>query len=139
MFFEEEIRNIKSGKKEVRQFGITIGIVLGLLGGLLFLRQKDFYAYFLIFSAAFFVSALVLPALLKPVQKVWMSLAIVIGWFMTRVILTVLFYLVVTPIAIVARIFGKRFLDTALNRDVNSYWITRKPAAVEKEGYENQF
>ena len=135
----EEIRNIKSGKKEIRQFGITIGIVLGLLGGVFFLRQKDFYTYFLIFSAALFISALVLPALLKPVQRIWMSLAIVIGWFMTRVILTVLFCLVVTPIGILARIFGKRFLDTRFNRNADSCWITRVPAEFDKRSYENQF
>jgi hypothetical protein len=139
MFLEEEIRNIKSGKRELRQFGIAFGIVLGLLGGLFFLRQKDFYAYFLIFSAAFLISGLVLPALLKPVQRIWMSLAIVIGWFMTRVILTVLFYLVVTPIGILARIFGKRFLDTKFDGNTDSYWIARKSAAVERKSYENQF
>ena len=135
----KEIKNIKSGKRELRQFGVTIGIVLGLLGGLFFLRQKDFYAYFLIFSAAFFISGLVLPALLKPVQKIWMSLAIVIGWFMTRVILTVLFYLVVTPTGILAKIFGKQFLNIKFDRNMDSYWIARKPAAVESKSYENQF
>ena len=135
----EEIKNIKSGKKEVRQFGVTIGIILGLLGGAFFLRQKYFYAYFLIFSAMFFISALVLPALLKPVQKVWMSAAIVIGHVMTRVILTVLFYLVVTPIGILARIFGKSFLDTNFDKNVDSYWIVREPAKLDKRSYENQF
>ena len=139
MFLKEEIKNIKSGKRELRQFGITIGIVLGLLGGLFFLRQKDFYAYFLIFSAAFFISALVLPALLKPVQKIWMSLAIGIGWFMTRVILTILFYLVVTPIGILAKIFGKRFLDLKFDKNTDSYWIARESVKFDKRSYENQF
>ena len=135
----KEIKNIKSGKRELRQFGVTIGIVLGLLGGLFFLRQKDFYAYFLIFSAVFLISGLVLPVLLKPVQKIWMSLAIVIGWFMTRVILTALFYLVVTPIGILARLFGQRFLDIKFDCNADSYWIVREPVKFDKKRYENQF
>ncbi len=135
----EEIKNIKSGKKELRQFGITFSIVLGLLGGLFFFRGKDYYSYFFVFSGAFLFLGLLVPTLLKPIQKAWMSLAVFVGWLVTRVILTVLFYLVVTPIGILARIFGKRFLDTRFNRNVDSYWIARKPAAVERKSYENQF
>lgn len=135
----EQIKNIKSGKKELRQFGIALGVVLGLLGGLFFLHGKGYYFSFFILSAMLLFFGLVLPTLLKPIQKVWMSLAIVIGWFMTRVILTVLFYLVVTPIGILARIFGKRFLDIRFNRNVDSCWIARKPVRFDKRSYENQF
>ncbi len=135
----EEIKNIKSGKRELRQFGITISTVLGLLGVLLFLRQKDYYFYFFIFCGTFLFLGLVAPTLLKPIQKIWMSLAIIIGWFVTRVILTVLFYLVATPIGILARMFGKAFLDTKFDRTAHSYWIVREPASFNKESYENQF
>ena len=58
---------------------------------------------------------------------------------MTRVILTVLFCLVVTPTGILARMFGKHFLDIKFDRNVDSYWIARKSAAVERKSYENQF
>ena len=135
----EEIKNIKSGKRELRQFGITVGIVLGLLGGLFYLRQKSFYPYFLIFSAAFLSCGLLVPTLLKPIQKIWMSLAILIGWFITRVILIVIFYLVVTPIGILAKVFGKKLLDTNFGKNVDSYWIPKEPAKFDKRSYENQF
>ena len=135
----EEIKNIKSGEKELRQFGVTLGIILALLGGLFFLRQKDCYFYFLGLSVIFLFLGLVAPLLLKPIQKIWMSLAILIGWFVTRIILIVLFYLLVTPIGILAKILGKNFLDTKFNRNVDSYWIARKSAAVERKSCENQF
>ncbi|MBL7129783.1 MAG: hypothetical protein ISS45_00015 [Candidatus Omnitrophica bacterium] len=135
----EGIRNIKSGKKELRQFGVTLGIVLGLLGGLFLLRQKDCYFYFFIFSAVFLFLCLIAPIVLKPVQKVWMSLAIIIGWFVTRVILTVLFYLVVTPISILARVVGKDFLDLRFDRNAKSYWIPKKLTKFDKRSCENQF
>ena len=135
----EEIKNIKSGKRKLRQFGIAVGIILGLLGGLSFLREKDYYFYFFIFSVAFLSLGLVAPRLLKPIQKVWMSLAVVIGWFVTRIILIALFYFVVTPIGILAKIFGKRFLDTRFDTNADSYWITREPVKLDKRSYENQF
>lgn len=135
----EAIKNIKSEKKELRKFGITVGIVLGLLGGSFLWRTKDYYFYFFILSTAFLFFALVLPALLKPIQKIWMTLAILIGWLVTRVILGVLFYLIITPIGLLARLFGKDFLDTKFDKDADSYWILRKALRFDKRNYEKQF
>lgn len=135
----EEIRNIKSGKKEVRQFGITVGIALGLLGGLFFLREKNYYFYFLTLSFTFLFLSLVAPRLLKPVQKIWMGLAFLIGWLITRIILIILFYLVITPIGILAKIFGQDFLDLKLDKNRQTYWIIKSSAKVDKRSYENQF
>ncbi len=135
----EEIRNIKSGKREVRQFGLTVGIILGLLGGLFFLRQRDYYPYFLILSFMLLFLGLTSPILLKPIQKIWMTLAVSIGWVMTRVILSLLFYLVVTPIGILVKMLGKSLLDTKFDTNEDSYWIAREPAKFDKRSYENQF
>ncbi len=135
----EEIKNIKSGKRQLRQFGLTLGIVLGVWAGLLFFRGRGYYSYLFILSVVFLSLALLAPALLKPVQKIWMTAGICIGWFVTRVILLLLFYLVITPIGILAKIFGKDFLDTKFDRDRDSYWIARVPAKFDKKSYENQF
>lgn len=135
----EEIRNIKSGRKELRKFGITFGIVLGLLGGWFLWRDKGHYSYFLILSIAFLFLGLIVPIVLKPVYKVWMTLAVLLGWFMTRVILIVLFYMVVTPIGLLARSFGKDFLRLKFDRNTDSYWIPKEELDFERERYENQF
>jgi hypothetical protein len=135
----EEIRNIKSGKSELRKFGITIGIVLGLMG-MWFLWRGKGGSYPLLGGSILFLSlAFICPLLLKPVQKLWMSFAVLLGWLMTRVILIILFYLVVTPIALLARLCGKDFLNTKLDRNAKSYWIARKAATSDKKSYENQF
>lgn len=135
----EEIKDIKSGKRELRQFGVTFSIVLGLLGGLFFLRGKANYFVFIIFSAAFLSSVLIAPILLKPLQKIWMSFGIFMGWLITRLILFILFYLVVTPIAVLARLFGKNFLDTKFDKNAASYWIAKETGEFDKRTCENQF
>jgi len=135
----KEIKNIKSGKSDLRKFGITIGIVLILLGGLLFWRQQNYYFYFFILAAAFIIPGLAVPAVLKPIHKVWMTLSIILGWVMTRVILGVLFYLVVTPTGWLARLFGKEFLDLKINKGVSSYWISKEEQKLNKADYERQF
>lgn len=135
----EEVKNISSGKKDLRKFGMTMGIFFGLLGGLFLWREKDHYFYFFILSGAFLVLALAAPILLKPIHKIWMTLAIIMGWFMSRLILVILFYLVVTPISILGRCFNKSFLELMLNEEMDSYWINKNIAKFQKGTYEKQF
>ena len=135
----EEIRDIKSGRSELRKFGITLGIAFGLLSGLIYWRGKISPLPFFIISALFFFFGLVLPGLLKPVQKAWMALSVILGWVMTRIILIVAFYLMITPIGLLARLFGKDFLNRKYDRDAPTYWIPKKETPFDKKNYENQF
>ncbi len=135
----EEIKNIKSGKHELRKFGFLIGIVLGLFGMVLLWRGRDYYTYFLIFSTGFVFFGLFLPVVLRPVYAAWMTLAVISGWFMTRVILGVLFYFVFTPIGLISRLSGKRFLDLKKDNACRTYWNYRETAETKKSGYEKQF
>lgn len=135
----EEIKSINSSTKELRKFGLTVGIALALIGGLFLWRGKDHYFFFFILSGALLVIGLAAPILLKPIHKIWMSLAVLLGWFMTRVILIVLFYLVVTPIGLLARLCGKDFLNLKFDNNADSYWISKERIKFKKSDYERQF
>ena len=135
----QDIRNIKSGKRELRKFGLTVGIALGVFGGLFLWRGKDFFDILFYIGGAFILLGLTAPIVLKPVQKVWMSIAIMLGWVMTRVILCILFFLVVTPIGLIARLFGKGFLDLKLDPDASTYWVQKRSPRTDKSDYEKQF
>jgi hypothetical protein len=135
----EDIRNIKSGRKELREFGLTIGAVLLLISGLAFWRGKGSGVYLLIFGLLFTGFGMVRPMLLKPLQKAWMAFSAVIGFFMSRVILTALFYVIITPIGVLMRLFGKDVLDERISKGSPSYWRERSVAVKTKESYENQY
>ena len=135
----EEFKKIKHGRAELKKFGITIVIVLGLLGGLLLWKAKWYYFYLFLFSAVFIISGYTIPFLLKPIYMGWMTLAVIMGWVMTRIILMFLFYLVVTPIALLARVTGYIFLETKFDKKCNSYWFPQNPTSSNKENYEKQF
>lgn len=135
----EEIKNIKSEKKDLRNFGLIIGIALGLLAGLLWWKGRDAYLIFAIIALAFILVGLLSPSVLKPLQKAWMTLAVIMGWIMTRMILSILFYLVFTVIGGMGRLFGKQFLDLKIAPSINSYWIKRESKSFDKSGYEKQF
>lgn len=135
----DEIKSIKSGTRELRQFGITIGCAAGLLGAWFLWRGNAWSVFALSGAGIFFFCAFVFPLILKPFQKVWMTLALLMGLVVTGLIMVVLFYGVVTPIALAARLCGKDFLQRKFDSTAESYWIPRETSEVDRKQYENQF
>ncbi len=68
-----------------------------------------------------------------------MTFAVVLGWFMTRFILSLLFYVIITPIGVVLRIFGKDFLEIKKQSVQGSYWNQRDSNIEQNQNYEKQF
>ncbi len=135
----DEIKNIKSSDRELRLFGLTVGIVFALTGGLIFWKGRAGYYYFLILAVTLLLPALIRPSLLKLVQKVWMGVTLLMGWIMTRVLLGVIFYLVMTPISLIVRGTGKKFLSHEHLNDPNSYWLIRRMENKTKKDYQKQY
>ena len=135
----EEIKNIKSEKSDLRKFGIIVGIVLLIIAGFFFLKEKESFQLFLTIGTVLFVTGIVIPFTLKPIYWVWMVFSTILGWFMTRVILSLLFYVVFTPIGLIARLFGKQFLDLKQNHSQQSYWNMRTAETSNTQNYEKQF
>ena len=135
----EEIKNIKSEKSDLRNFGIIVGIILLVISGFLFWKEKESFQIFLAIGIFLFLIAIVIPAVLKPVYWTWMIFAIILGWFMTRVILSLLFYVVFTSIGLTLRFFGKQFLELRWDKSKESYWNFRTNEHLNIENYEKQF
>lgn len=135
----DELKNIKSTKKELREFGLTVGSILVILGCVALWRSKGVYPYFLSAGITLVGLGLAAPGILLPLQKAWMALAVIIGFFMSRLVLTVLFYAVITPISLAMRIFGKDILDQRIDKSRPSYWTARDAQPKTKESYEQQF
>jgi hypothetical protein len=137
--FKEEFINIKETKKDLRKFGLTVGGVLLGISILLFYFEKPTAIYFTIIGGFLFISGLVIPQILKPLNKTWMGLAIILGFFMSRIIITVLFYIALTPISIIAKLVGKKFMILKFDRSINTYWEKRTIIQKKQIDYERQF
>ena len=135
----EEIKNIKSEKSDLRKFGITIGVILLIIAGFLFWKEKESFQILLTFGVAIYVLGFAIPVALKPIYWIWMIFATILGWIMTRVILSLLFYIIVTPIGLIPRIFGKQFLELRWDRSKESYWNFRTKKYLQNGNYEKQF
>ena len=135
----EEIKNIKSEKSDLRNFGIIIGIILLIISGFLFWKEKDLFQIFLAIGITLLFTAIAIPKALKPIYWIWMIFAIILGWFMTRLILSLLFYVVFTSIGLTLRFFGKQFLELRWDKSKESYWNFRTNEQLQNENYEKQF
>jgi hypothetical protein len=135
----KEIRNIKESKKDLRKFGLTVGIVLLAIASLLYWKGKENYTAFEIIGGFLVVVSILFPIILRPLNKIWMTLAILMGWIMTRVILIVIFFIVLTPLSLIARLIGKDFLDLKIDKEKNSYWEVRDKKGEAAVDYERQF
>jgi hypothetical protein len=135
----KEIRNIKESKKDLRKFGLTVGIVLLAIAALLYWKGKENYTAFEIIGGFLVVVSILFPIILRPLNKIWMTLAILMGWIMTRVILIVIFFIVLTPLGLIARLIGKDFLDLKIDKEKNSYWEVRDKKGEAAVDYERQF
>ena len=67
-----------------------------------------------------------------------MIFAVVLGWVMTRVVLSAVFYIIITPIGIVTRLLGEDFLSLKNNK-ADSYWSSRNSLEELNQNYEKQF
>jgi len=136
----KEIKNIDSSPRQLRKFALAMAIPLALIGAFLLWRQREYYWYFFVASGLFLCPGLLVPVVLTPLHKVWMTFSIIMGWFMTRLILCVLFFIVLTPMALLLKLLGKKLLDMKFEKDSSqSYWLARNDDDLENRDYRKQF
>lgn len=136
---KEEIKHIDTSDKAVKKTSVTVGIVLLIITFVLWYYGKTSFIYFGAVGGLFIILTYIAAPLLRSFHKLWMSLALILGWFMSRVILIILFYLVITPIGLIAKLLGKRFLELKIDKDAKTYWEKRENIIKQPIDYERQF
>ena len=135
----EEIKNIDITRSNLRKFGFLIVFIIFLLNLFIIFTQKNISSFFLITSISLIFISLIYPKSLHPLYWIWMSLASLLSWLMTRVILILLFYIILTPIGIMSRLFGKKFIQLTWKNDSQTFWNDRNTKHVNKQNYTKQF
>lgn len=122
----EEIRNLQVDAPRVRSFSRVVGGALILLG-LVVLWRRAWTATPAVWwlagsGVALALIGLVAPSILRPAYRIWMGLALVLGYFMSYVILSLVYFLTILPAGLVFRLRGKDLLDRRPDPAVSSYW-----------------
>ena len=122
----------------LRRFGLTMGSAFVVLGAFALWRHRDAGWIFLICAGIWTLLGALLPNALRYTYAAWMAVGRVLSWFTTRVLLTLVFFLGVTPVGALQRVFGKNSIDLRCRSDDATYWTprTERPTAAD---YERQF
>jgi hypothetical protein len=136
-WLKEEFLRIDRSAKALARFGFILGGMSILLGLLLLARHRTGLPLLIIgvllIGAGFFA-----PRALKYLHAVWIGLSLLIGWLMTRLILTIVFFLVVTPIGLLQRLVGRSPVELVFRTGASSYWRPREKSFAPDD-YRNQF
>ena len=125
-----------------RAFGCTVGGMLMLIGATkAFVAGAISSVVCLIFAsgALLLLLGIVAPSRLSALNRLWLKVGTAIAKVVNPIILALLFFLVVTPMAFFMRIVGKRPLRLTADRTAATYWIEREPPAGEESSMKRQF
>ncbi|HYE33112.1 MAG TPA: SxtJ family membrane protein [Methylomirabilota bacterium] len=134
-----DLKELKTGKRELRNFGLLVGGIFAALGAWFLYRGKVVGPWFLGVGAPLMLLGLIAPQALRRVYLAWMAMALVMGFVVSTVLLTLFYFVVITPIGLIARLAGKDFMTRRLDKSAPSYWTERSTAAVPATRYEEQF
>jgi len=126
-------------QREWKKFGIGLSIILTILGTIQWIMGKSLFPMVYLTAGIVLASGLLFPLILKPLFILFSYIGFTLGWIMTRVILSVLFFLVITPIGLISRLLGKRYLQTNLGTNEPTYWNTHQEQTASKEHFEKQY
>jgi predicted membrane metal-binding protein len=123
-----------------RSFGLLFTIVFLIVAGYSWAQDYawQWIQIWLAVSGIFFAIALLFPVVLTPLTKMWFALGLLLGKVVSPVVMGILFFVVITPVAIGTRLFGRDAL-LLKKRTVSSYWIDRDPPGPESDSFKNQF
>lgn len=122
-----------------RSFGLTLGVVFVLLAALLLWRGSNLWPAPLGVALVFLALAAFAPGQLRTLNRLWLKFGLVLHAVVNPIVMGVLFYLVVMPFGVVARLVGKDFLHLRFEPDAKTYWVERRPPGPEPETMRNQF
>lgn len=122
-----------------RSFGLIVGAIVGFIALKDLWQNSHSWVVFAGLSVALLLAAWIAPGLLGPLNRFWHRLGLLLGKIMHPVVLALLFYIIITPIGLLARLAGNDFLGLRFDRNAQSYWTLRNPPGPAPETIKEQF
>jgi len=122
-----------------RSFGFVFAAVFAIISLWPLFGDGGVRWWFLVIALGFAAVASVRPALLAPLNRLWLALGLLLNRIVSPLVMALLFFLVITPFALVMRVTGKDPLRLKYDPKVRSYWILRAPPGPSPETIKNQY
>jgi len=133
--------NTDPSKKELAWFGLMFLAFFGLIGGVVWWRFGAPQVSYALWGGAAVIVVLyyAVPAIQKPLYLGWLYAAFPIGWVISHVVMGIIYYLVITPIALIFKVMGRDALDRAVDKDAKTYWVEHRTGVGDPSRYYRQF
>jgi hypothetical protein len=122
-----------------RSFGLVMAGAFVLIAMVPWFFGGIFRLWALAIGAAFLVPALVAPGILAPLNRAWLRFGLFLHRIVSPLVLGIMFFLVITPMALIIRMLGKDLLRLRWDKPAPTYWIERTPPGPPHDSFHNQF
>ena len=109
-----------------RSFGLLFFIVFIVVGLWPVIKGETANIYLILISLFFLIFGLINSKILSPFNKAWIKLGEILGLIIAPIIMALVYFVFLTPISLIVRIFGKDLLGLKFNKKQDTYWIKRK-------------
>ena len=119
------MKNSKIKISSNKNFGIVFFTVFFIIAIWPLLNGNDIRYWSLIISIVFLILGILNSKILTPLNKTWFKIGILLGNVISPIVMSIIFFLVVTPTSFIMKILGKDLLNLKKNTK-NTYWITKQ-------------
>jgi hypothetical protein len=133
-------KDSKTSSATDRSFGVMFGCIFIIIASLLRLRgePEELQLCLLALSVLTFLVAIIRPRLLSTPNKLWMKFSLLLARFVSPIILGILFYVLISPLALALRLFGRDELRLK-TKNVVTNWQSRKINGYSLDSFKNQY
>jgi len=112
-------------KNSNRSFGLLFFIVFIAVGLWPLTKSEEANIYLILISLFFLIFGLINSKILSPFNKVWIKFGEILGLIIAPIIMALVYFIILTPISLIVRIFGKDLLGLKFLKKRDTYWIKR--------------
>ena len=109
-----------------KSFGLLFFVVFLIIGLWPLKNGESLNFYFITASIVFLFLGLLNSKLLSPLNKSWIKLGEILGIIIAPIVMALVYFVILTPISIIVRVFGKDLLGLKFFKEKETYWIKRK-------------
>ncbi len=118
---------------------MVFAIVFTIIGIAPLIRGGELRHWSLLAAAVFLGLGLLAPAILRPLNILWFKFGLLLGRIIAPIVISLLFFVAVTPTALIMRLLRKDVLSLKFDRNAKSYWISRSKTENPMGSMKNQF
>lgn len=122
-----------------RNFGLVFAAAFTVIAFLPLLHGESVRLWSIVVAAIFLAIAIVYPRILRPLNLLWFKFGMLLGKIVAPIVISAVFFVIVTPMALIMKLLGKDPLSRKREPDAATYWSTRDKQADAAASMKNQF